>query len=131
MDTNSFEQFANTIGLTMVAEWAIENPNIPEWRDANHWKITLSVKGHGSRVIYFSMGFGLGNRKPTIPEVLESVQMSVSIANDPFEIWCADYGYDPDSRKAERTYRACQSLADTLTYLFGDHYQTFLSIQPE
>lgn len=36
-----------------------------------------------------------------------------------FENWCGDYGYDTDSRKAERVYRAvCEQYAD-LSGLFG------------
>jgi len=31
-----------------------------------------------------------------------------------FADWCAEYGYDEDSRKAEATYRACQDAATTV-----------------
>jgi len=36
-----------------------------------------------------------------------------------FEDWAGDYGYDPDSRKAEKVYRACQKLCSDLVGLLG------------
>jgi len=38
-----------------------------------------------------------------------------------FEDWANELGYDPDSRKAERTYNACRETAEWLdTFLEGD-----------
>jgi hypothetical protein len=39
-----------------------------------------------------------------------------------FEDFCGDFGYDTDSRSAERTWKACRQMADQLRRLFGaDH----------
>jgi len=46
---------------------------------------------------------------------------SVDDARD-FEDWCAELGYDTDSRKAERTFRACQRIAERLRQFLGDAY---------
>ena len=37
-----------------------------------------------------------------------------------FEDWAGDYGYDADSRSAERTYRAIGSQVDDLRRLLGE-----------
>jgi hypothetical protein len=37
-----------------------------------------------------------------------------------FEDWADEYGYDPDSRSAERTYRACLETALQLRAAVGD-----------
>ena len=37
-----------------------------------------------------------------------------------FEHWASQYGYDPDSRKAEGIYRECQNHWTTLRYYIGD-----------
>lgn len=36
-----------------------------------------------------------------------------------FEAWAGDYGYDPDSRKAEQTYRLCVEQSLRLRALLG------------
>lgn len=36
-----------------------------------------------------------------------------------FEDWCAEFGYDTDSRTAERTYFACGEIAKKLTAFVG------------
>lgn len=37
-----------------------------------------------------------------------------------FEEWCGDLGYDTDSRRAERTWKACVSTARRLKQFLGD-----------
>lgn len=46
---------------------------------------------------------------PSLDEVMYSLVMDGSAFFDAlsFDDWCSDYGYDTDSRKAERMYRAC------------------------
>lgn len=36
-----------------------------------------------------------------------------------FEDWCDGYGYDPDSRKAEATYRECAATGRALRMALG------------
>lgn len=48
---------------------------------------------------------------PVAPEALDvlySLFIDASIARESFEDWCADLGYDTDSRQALETYLACQ-----------------------
>ena len=52
--------------------------------------------------------------KPTQPklvDVIHSIVLDADAANQTFEDWCGDCGYDPDSRKALDTYLACQAGA--------------------
>lgn len=44
---------------------------------------------------------------PTAGSVLYSLLMDASGADENFHDWCANYGYDSDSRKAHATYEAC------------------------
>ena len=44
---------------------------------------------------------------PTAASVLYSLLLDASGADENFYDWCADYGYDTDSRKALATYEAC------------------------
>jgi len=56
-------------------------------------------------------------RKPSAPEpasVLHSLLLDSAACDQSFSNWCADLGYDEDSRKAYATYEACQKNADKL-----------------
>lgn len=56
---------------------------------------------------------------PPAASVLYSLILDSSAVGQSFESWCADYGYNSDSRKAEATYRACQENADKLARVFS------------
>jgi hypothetical protein len=46
--------------------------------------------------------------RPNPAEVLASVCREALDAEETFSDWCANFGYEEDSRKAESIYRACQ-----------------------
>lgn len=62
--------------------------------------------------------------KPIMPEladVLYSLCMEADAIDSPtFEEWAEDFGYDVDSRSAEKTYRACLETALKLRAGLGD-----------
>src|SRR5690606_17027418 len=107
---------------------------IDEWSaTANHWKCTLVRKAHDGKrrrmTVYFSQGSGFNGREPEVGAVLESLALdafSFDNAQD-FEDFAANFGYDPDSRKAEKIYLACGREARKLARFLGDHdYQALL-----
>ncbi len=58
---------------------------------------------------------------PPIDDVLYSLVMDYSVLDHPnFESWASDYGYDFDSRTAEKTYKACMDIALQMRVIFGD-----------
>ena len=66
---------------------------------------------------------------PTLADVLDCMageSAGVENARD-FADWCGEYGYDTDSRKVERTFKACQQQAADLKRLLGPAaYETLL-----
>ena len=74
------------------------------------------------------MGIGHNGREPTLAEVLDcTISDAAGIENaSGFSDWCSEYGYSDDSRKAERTYRACQRSVEQLKKLLGADYQAAL-----
>lgn len=56
---------------------------------------------------------------PSLETVLESLSLDASCADQTFHDWCADMGYDTDSRKALDTYMVCQQIATDLRALLG------------
>lgn len=62
--------------------------------------------------------------KPIMPDTLDFIY-SLAIDSDVidfarFEDWASEFGYDPDSRKAESTYRNCLEIALRLRAGIGD-----------
>lgn len=56
---------------------------------------------------------------PHVAGVLHSVILDSSACGQSFDDWCADYGYDSDSRRALQTYLACQENAAKLDKVFS------------
>jgi hypothetical protein len=84
--------------------------------------------GKRQMTIDFHMGKGHEGKEPTVEDVLSSLCLDASgleNAGD-FEDWARDYGYDPDSRKAESIYRAVQIEARKLRKLLGSAYEDFI-----
>jgi hypothetical protein len=58
---------------------------------------------------------------PDAADVLYSLVMDASVLDSrSFEEWAADFGFDPDSRKAEAMYRACLGIALALRNGIGE-----------
>jgi hypothetical protein len=68
-------------------------------------------------------------REPEAAEILDCLASdAVSVENSRgFEDWASDLGYDPDSRKAEKTYLACVKSSERLRkFLGGYEYRDLL-----
>lgn len=58
---------------------------------------------------------------PAAADVLASLALDSSVLDSgTFEDWAAEYGYDADSREAEKTYRQCLEIALKLRAAIGD-----------
>ena len=55
---------------------------------------------------------------PTAGSVLYSLLLDASGADENFYDWCANYGYDTDSRKALATYEACCIIRADVNKIF-------------
>lgn len=142
-DTISIEEFIRTNGISMGAcERVDANPNFADSERMDHWKVTLvrriatpldQVNPNLGRIearmtTYFSMGYGHNGKAPEMAMVLDSLASDASLAGDnSFEDFCSELGYDPDSRKAEKTYKACKHSASRLEKFLGSEaYQTLV-----
>lgn len=68
---------------------------------------------------------GITSRRPINPpathEILYSLILDADVLNYPtFEDWAATFGYDPDSRSAEKIYQQCLALALQLRAGIGE-----------
>ena len=124
----NIKNFIEENKIKMTCEYADHNPNMDDknWQ-ANHYKITLKTNGK-QFTLYFSQGIGITG-EPKIESVLDCLASDAAgyeNASD-FEDWANEYGYDTDSRKAEKTYNLIGKQADKLKNLLGeDNYNTLL-----
>lgn len=122
MDT---KQFVAREHIRAAVNWADSNPNAADdqWaREATHWRVTLRYQGR-QMTVPFSQGSAI-SREPSAADVLDCLASDASGYEQArsFEEWAADYGYDPDSRTAERTYRAIEKQTAALRRLLGSAY---------
>jgi hypothetical protein len=57
--------------------------------------------------------------KPDLVDVMHSLLMDAGGASETFENWCANFGYDSDSRRALNTYLECQKISDSMNKVLG------------
>ena len=108
--------------IRIESEWAEPNP---DWPRADAFKVTLQYKRRKLTVPFYQ---GKAIRKePTAASViycLISDAQSVECAKD-FEDWASSLGYDADSRKAEKTYKACVKNQQNIRRFLGTDFDKF------
>ncbi|HVT61903.1 MAG TPA: hypothetical protein VHD33_00235 [Legionellaceae bacterium] len=115
----TIQEFIAKHGIKMIAERTDSNPNMVDstWR-ADHWKVRFSF-GKRRMTTYFSMGYGHNGKAPEADDVLNCLISDCSVIDQTFEDWAGDFGYDTDSRKAEKTYKACIKTGNRLLKFLG------------
>lgn len=96
-----------------------------EWQQSAHgYRITLVYQ---SRRMSLDFWQGMAHTEsPDAEDVLECLLADASSADQTFERWCAEMGYDSDSRRAESIYQAVQKQTAALRRLLGDDFETFM-----
>jgi hypothetical protein len=116
----TMKQFINKNKIRITSESSDRNPNMDHSGNMNHFKVTLR-HGRKSMSLYFSQGYGISG-EPTAEGVLSclaSDSSSIENANS-FEDWAGEFGYDTDSRTAEKTFKTCQKQAEKLKNFLGE-----------
>jgi hypothetical protein len=114
------ERLCRKLNIRTTCEYgAVE---VPEgWGAGTHpWKVRLRF-GRRSLTVPFFQGCA-HTSEPTAADVLSSLALDARAGDQSFEEFCGDYGYDPDSRTAERTWKACARTAPRLRRFLGDHF---------
>lgn len=65
-------------------------------------------------------------RDPQAADVMSCLVSDAQLGQETFDDFCANLGYDTDSRRAERLWKACQSTDGQLRALFGADYSEAL-----
>lgn len=132
MSTATLDTIDALEALPVKIQYVAEVPS--KWdestpRNVDQWRVTLSSKAGFHSFDYFT-GLGLRHKpktswatptpkKPKVADVLHSLIMDSSAADENFHDWCANYGYSDDSIKAMNTYKACLEIAVALRKHFS------------
>ena len=99
-------------------------PDNPDFRDCQGWMVTLRYRGRQLTIPFYT---GSLHGEPTVADVVSCLILDaegVKCARS-FEDLASDLGYDPDSRKAEKVFKACEREQVKIERLLGDDYQAF------
>ena len=116
----SIRSFVRRNKITANVTEVDENPNMmdKDW-EARHYKVILRRNGKQMTVI-FSVGMGW-ETEPNACDVLNCISSDVAGYDNAtnFEEWCDEYGYDADSRKAEKAYNVIGKQKAKLVNFLG------------
>ena len=128
----SVADFLATAGVTVTLSYCGTQTRSGWESDA--WRVSIKRAGKG-REWHTDYYTGLGHRsnlRPVTPcaaAPLSCLLLDASGADQNFQDWCADYGYDSDSVKALNVYTACcQTLADLRRMFSADERQTLADL---
>lgn len=115
-------QFVSAHNIRADVAFADSNPNMDadQWsRDANHWRVVLKM-GRRQLTVPYSTGSALG--EPDAADVLDTLASDAGTIEyvSGFEEWANELGFDPDSRKAERTFQVSRKQSLALKQFLGD-----------
>lgn len=129
--TITLDQFITEQQLIMSVRPIKRNPYMQGEKMPRNFECTIEFEGRGYHeplTVYFSQG-SAHKKPPTLAEVLDYLASDASGVDNAqsFEDWASEYGYDTDSRKAEKTYNICAQQAQELKALLGqDAYDQLL-----
>jgi len=130
------DAFIEVNGLIFTAHRVAERPDglmSSEKQPADkmrHFRCSIHKQGTPNRGfgLYFSQG-SAHTAPPTLADVLDCLASDACTYDQAksFEDWAEELGYEPDSRKEERIYRAVKRQAEQLKRLLGaEAYDTLL-----
>jgi len=86
----------------------------------DRWRITLQARGKQIGFDFWnSFNDSQSGKDPTAYDALACISSDVHCP-ETFEEFCGDYGYDTDSRKAEKTFQRVSAFSRKLRSFFTD-----------
>jgi hypothetical protein len=85
---------------------------------STHWTVTLR---NGRRTLTTPFHMGSAHKgAPEVADVLACLISDESSGAMSFEEFCGEFGYDTDSREAERTWKSCARMSPKVRTFLGD-----------
>ena len=114
----------SNIKLETIKTWNNEHDKKDEWkRTATKYNCKITFKNQS-----YTFNFWMGSahtKAPSKKDVLYSFIMDDVSCMD-FNEFCSNFGYDGDSLKALKTFKACQTQTDSFYRLFDEEEREML-----
>jgi len=124
----TMQEFLTKYPVKVTSELTDANPNMDDMpKGSAHWRVTLRF-GRSRMSFHYSQGPAVVE-EPEVADLLDCCAMDAACYENArnFEDFCAELGYDTDSRRAERVYKVCGRQAASLKRMLGDEaYETLL-----
>lgn len=113
METVTVSEFCKSHEITAEFKHmgrGTQSPWDEKW-ECDHWKVKFTRRAlSGSKPVFMTVDFycgsGLSGKQPTAEEVLDCLASDATTIGESFEDFALNLGYDTDSRKAEKIYKA-------------------------
>ena len=116
--TRQLDKFISDNRICMESHLVDSNPNISDMpQGSRHWKCVLRYRQR-QMTVPFSQGPAI-EHEPTVGDVLECLASDSEGFGQSFDDWCRDYGYNTDSRQAERIYKTTYRQVNSLKRFLG------------
>lgn len=100
----------------------LANNKQPEWRDKNssnyHDHYIITMKNSNGRYSFDFFQSVAATQKGEAPNEYDVIACLEWFTPESFEDFCSEFGYDTDSRQAEKTWKACLVMTRNLHKLF-------------
>jgi hypothetical protein len=129
--TSDLDKLCSVHNILVACEPTTRDDDSDWGRSARHFKVRLTRRVDGSRrqlTTVFSQG-SAHTSEPSPADVLSCLIGDAFYGRQSFDDFCSDLGYDNDSRRAERTWRACKATAPKVDRFLGDDLEAFESAE--
>lgn len=120
MPDDDLEFILDAMGVNMTAQLISQRPDslmsdMP--KGSRHYACTITRGTETVISTFYSQGPAI-KTSPDLLDVLQCLLSDGSAADESFDDWCANFGYDTDSRKAFATYELCKKTGEMLAQGF-------------
>ena len=117
---SELSRLCDTLKIKCVAEYG--GVEVPEgWTPGTHpYKCRMRFQGRAITVPFYC-GPAI-TREPSAADVLYCLCSDTRAGEQDFGEFCSELGYDQDSRKAERIWKACVRTAPKVRRFLGDNF---------
>lgn len=107
--------------MEVTCDYVLTDTPLPEGFDpgAHAWSVTLEFDGRSLTVPFFT---GSLAGEPDATSVVDCLVSDALAGEESFENFCADFGYDEDSRRAYATWEQCKEQGVKVRELLGEHF---------
>ncbi len=124
----TIQTLAQQIGLTINASRVDENPNMGADAKRDRQRNGENIFPKRKLSTFYSMGSAHRNAPKAI-DVLDCLLSDASYADESFEDYCANLGYETDSRTARKSWKATIKNAAKLRVFLGADFDAFLQAE--